>query len=56
MGPQFTATALVINRRAGSKIPARSLVEFHTLLVSVRPFLYYVVEPIECPFLQIECI
>ena len=51
---QFTATSLVFNRRAGPKIPARVLVEFHTLLVSVRLFLHHVVEPIESPFLKIE--
>src|SRR5439155_11782030 len=53
-GAQFTATVLVISRRAGPKIPARVLVEFHTLLISVRLVLLHVVEPIQSPFLEIE--
>ena len=52
--PQLTATVLVINRRAGPKIPARLLIEFHTLLVTVRLFLHHVFEPIESPFFKIE--
>src|SRR5439155_5065043 len=53
-GAQFTATVLVISRCAGPKIPARVLVEFHTLLISVRLVLLHVVEPIQSPFLEIE--
>jgi len=45
-GPQFTTAVPVINRWAGPKIPARMLVEFHTLLVSIRLVLHHVVEPI----------
>jgi len=54
MGAQFTAAILVINRGAGPKIPARVLVEFHTLLVSVRLFIHHVIEPVQSPFLEIE--
>ncbi len=53
-GPQFTATTLVVHRGAGPKIPARVLVEFHTLLVSVGLFLHHVVEPVQSPLLEIE--
>src|SRR2546426_9068363 len=52
--PEFTSSILATGWRTGSQIPARVLVEFHTLLISVRLVLHHVVEPIQSPFLEIE--
>src|SRR2546430_17601828 len=52
--PEFTPSILATGWCTGSQISARVLVEFHSLLISVRLVLHHVVEPIQSPFLEVE--